>query len=249
MKYKTIIQPDEMLCGVTSLAMICSYYGIDNMSLTTIRGFAQTDREGNTISSLCVAAEKLHMKAKGVKCGREAIINKKVKLPCIVHTLVDGLYNHYMVLFEANKDKVVLGDPAQGQISMLWEEFEKIWTRKVIILEPTENFSENKKYKRNYKFLINLIVKFKKEIIIMAILTGIISGIGMVSTWFYSYLIDSILPDTRLKAMFVAIAGVCGVFLLTIEMNVLKEKFYIKFNKALDRELVINIYNMLNFGL
>ena len=243
MKYKVIRQPDQMLCGVTCLGMICAYYGIDKISLSTIRNFAQTDREGNTINSLCVAAEKLHMKAKGVKCTKNAILNKKVKLPMIVHTLIDGLYNHYMILFEANEKRVVLGDPAQGQIEMIWEEFEKIWTNKAILLEPTENFSENKKYKRDYRFLINLIVKFKKQIIIMAIFTGIISGIGMISTWFYSYLIDSILPNNKLKMMLVAILGVCGVFLLTVELNIMKEKFYIKFNRALDRELIINIYN------
>ena len=243
MKYKVLIQPDEMLCGVTCLGMIISYYGIDNISLTTIRNFAQTDREGNTINSLCIAAEKLHMNAKGIKCVKEAILNKKVKLPLIVHTLVDGLYNHYMVLFEANEKRVVLGDPAQGQIEMTWDDFEQIWTKKAITLEPTESFSENKKYKRNYKFLINLIIKFKKQIIIMAIFTGIISGINMVSTWFYSYLLDSILPDSKLKLLLIAVAGVCGVFLLTIELNVMKEKFNIKFNKALDKELIVNIYN------
>ena len=243
MKYKVILQPDEMLCGVTCLGMICAYHGVDNISLTTIRNFAQTDREGNTINSLCIAAEKLHMNAKGIKCVKKAILDKKVKLPMIVHTLVDGLYNHYMVLFEANNKRVILGDPAEGQIEMTWDDFEKIWTKKAITLEPTENFSENKKYKRNYKFLINLIIKFKKQIIIMAVFTGVISGIGMVSTWFYSYLLDSILPDNKLKLLLVSIAGVCGVFLLTIEINVMKEKFNIKFNKALDKELVVNIYN------
>lgn len=79
MKYKVIKQPDEMLCGVTCLAMICAHYGISNISLTTIRGFAQTDREGNTIRSLCIAAEKLHMNAKGIKCVRNAIIERKSK--------------------------------------------------------------------------------------------------------------------------------------------------------------------------
>lgn len=243
MKYKVIRQPDQMLCGVTCLAMICAYHGVDNISLSTIRNFAQTDKEGNTIKSLCIAAEKLHMNAKGVKCGRQAVLNKKVKLPMIVHTLVDGLYNHYMVLFEVNEKKVILGDPAEGQIEMLWAEFEEIWTQKAIILEPTESFSENKKYKRNYKFLINLILKFKKQIITMAIFTGIISGISMVSTWFYSYLIDTILPGNQLQLMLKLILGLCGIFLLTIELNLMKTKFNIKFNKALDKELIINIYN------
>ncbi len=212
MKYRVLLQPDEMLCGVTCLGMIVEYYGIHNISLTTIRNFAQTDREGNTIASLCVAAEKLHMNSQGIKCTKKAVLDKKVKLPMIVHTLVDGLYNHYMVLFEVNSKRVVLGDPAQGQISMLWEEFEKIWTNKGIVLEPTESFSENKKYKRSYKFLINLIMKYKKQLIVMAIMSAIISGISMISTWFYSYLIDNLLPANRINMMFMAIAGVTRSF-------------------------------------
>ena len=243
MKYKVIIQPDEMLCGVTCLAMICTYYGVKNISLSTIRNFAQTDRDGNTIHSLCIAAEKLHLKAQGVKCTTKALLDRKAKLPIIVHTLVNGLYNHYQVLFEINSKRVILGDPAQGQVEMPLDEFEKIWTQKAIILEPTESFMENKKYKRNYKFLTNLLFKFKKQIIIMAVFTGIISGISMISTWFYSYLIDSILPDNRLGLLFSSIAIVCGIFLLTAQLNVMKEKFYIKFNKSLDKELVVNIYN------
>lgn len=249
-KYKVYLQPDEMLCGVTCLGMMCAFYGIENVSLSIIRNFAQTDREGNTITSLCIAAEKLHMNAKGIKCSTNAILNGKIKLPLIVHTLVDGLYNHYMVLFEMNEKNVVLGDPAQGQISMPIEEFEKIWTQKAITIEPTENFSENKKYKRNYKFVINLIVKYKKELIIMAILSAVVSGIGMISTLFYTYLIDNIVsveslsePMYRVKLLAIAIVVVSMVYLITILINLAKEKFNIKFNKALDKELIVNIYN------
>ena len=147
MKYKVLIQTDEMLCGVTCLGTICTYYGIKNISLTSIRNIAQTDREGNTVSSLIVAAEKLNMKAAGIRCSKEAVLEKKVKLPMIVHTLIDGLYNHYMVLFEANDKGVILGDPAKGEVNMRWEDFSKIWTNVAITLEPTENFAETKKYK------------------------------------------------------------------------------------------------------
>ena len=78
MKYRVLIQPDEMLCGVTCLGMIVEFYGIKNISLTTIRNFAQTDREGNTIASLCIAAEKLHMKAQGIKCARKAVRGRRL---------------------------------------------------------------------------------------------------------------------------------------------------------------------------
>lgn len=171
MKYRVVRQPDEMNCGVACLSTICAFYGIKNMSLSIIRNFAQTDRDGNSIYSLIKAAEKLNMKAKAFSCSREDLLSDQVTYPMIVHTLVNGLYNHYQVLFEANEKKVILGDPANGLVTLTWEEFEKIWTKKIIQLWPTENFQENVKYKRNNKMLIGLIWKFKKQLIIMAIFT------------------------------------------------------------------------------
>ena len=52
MKYKVILQTDEMSCGVTCLAMMCEYYGVKNVSMAIIRKFAQTDQNGNNITSL-----------------------------------------------------------------------------------------------------------------------------------------------------------------------------------------------------
>lgn len=243
MKYKVIRQPDEMECGVACLAMIITAHGIKNISLAAIRNFAQTDREGNSIYSLVVAAEKLHMKASAFSCTKKTLLTDKVKYPMIVHTVVDGQYNHYMVLFEANKRGVILGDPARGLIQLEWKDFEEIWTKRIIMLEPTENFDENNKYKRDYKMIINLILKFKKQLIILAIFTGIITGISAISTQFYAYLLDTIVPNNNLELLLKAILLVCGIFFLTAELNLLKRKFSIKFDKALDKELIINIYD------
>ena len=181
MKYRVVLQPDEMNCGVACLSMICAFHGVKNLSLATIRNFAQTDRDGNSIYSLTKAAEKLNMKSKAYACTKEDLLSDEVTYPMIVHTLVNGLYNHYQVLFEVDSKKVTLGDPASGLVTMTWEEFEKIWTKKVIMFWPTENFHENVKYKRSNKIIMNLIWKFKKELIITAVFTAIISGISAVS--------------------------------------------------------------------
>jgi len=243
MKYKVVRQPDEMACGISCLATICAFYGIKNVSLSVIRNFAQTDRDGNTIFSLRKAAEKLNMDSKAFACNKKALLSDKVNYPMIVHTLIDGMYNHYMVLFEADEKKVVLGDPANGQVEMKWNEFEKIWTQRVILLQPTENFHETKKYKRNYKTIINLLLQFKKQMIIMMIFTGIISGTSAITTQFYSYLIDKIVPGNSLEMLIKAVLVVCGILLLTVELNLMKQRFSIKFNKEMDKELIIKIYN------
>lgn len=243
MKYRVVLQPDEMNCGVACLSMICAYHGVKNLSLSIIRNFAQTDRDGNSIYSLTKAAEKLNMKSKAFACTKEDLLSDEVTYPMIVHTLVNGMYNHYQVLFEANEKKVTLGDPANGLVTMTWDEFDKIWTKKIILFWPTENFHENVKYKRNNKMLIGLIWKFKKELIITAIFTGVISGISAVSTQFYSYLLDKIVPNYDLNLLIKAILVVSGVFLLTVQLNLMKQKFSIGFNKKLDKELIVKIYD------
>ena len=243
MKYKVYMQPDEMACGITCLATICAYYGVKNISISVIRNFAQTDREGNTIFSLKQAAEKLNMESKAFSCNKEALLSDKVKFPIIVHTLVDGMYNHYMVLFEADDEGVILGDPANGQVEMNWEDFDKIWTKRILTFTPTENFQENKKYKRNYKYIVNLIFQFKKQLIVMAIFTGVISGTSAITTQFYSYLIDNIVPENSLEMLVKSILGVCGIFLLTVQLNLMKQKYSIKFNREMDKELIVKIYN------
>ena len=243
MKYRVVLQPDEMNCGVACLSMICAYHGVKNLSLSIIRNFAQTDRDGNSIYSITKAAEKLNMKSKAYACTKEDLLSDEVTYPMIVHTLVNGMYNHYQVLFEVNEKKVTLGDPANGLVTMTWDEFDKMWTKKVIMFWPTENFHENVKYKRNNKMLIGLIWKYKKELIITAIFTGVISGISAISTQFYSYLIDKIVPNYDLSLLIKAILVISGIFLLTVQLNLMKQKFSISFNKKLDKELIVKIYD------
>lgn len=245
MKYKVVLQPDEMNCGVACLSMICAYHGVKNLSLAIIRNFAQTDKDGNSIYSLTKAAEKLNMKSKAYACTKEDLLSDEVTYPMIVHTLINGLYNHYQVLFEVDEKRVILGDPANGLVTMTWDEFEKIWTKKVIMFWPNENFQENVKYKRSNKIIIDLIWKFKKELIITAVFTAIISGISAVSAQFYSWLIDKIVPNYDLGLLVKIVLAVIGIYILTAQLNLMKLKFSIAFNKKLDKELIIKIYDRL----
>ncbi len=244
MKYKIVRQPDEMNCGVACLSMICAYYGVDKMSLAVIREFAQTDREGNSMYSLKLAAEKLHLNADGYdEVEKDDLFSGELKFPLIVHTIVDGLYLHYMVLFEVNDKGVVLGDPANGQVDMSWENFLRIWTGQVMTLEPTENFMENKKYRKNYKFIFSLIAKYKKYLIELFIISGIISAISIVAAKFYSKLVDNVIPTNNLQLLLQLLLMTIGIYVFTVVVNWLKLKVTIKFNKYLDKELIINIYN------
>ena len=243
MKYKVEKQLDEMNCGVACLATICAYYGVNNISLAIIREFAKTDRDGNSIYSLKIAAEKLNMNCKAYSAELDELIDGSVKLPIVVHTNIDGLYNHFMVLFEINHKRVVLGDPANGQITMTIDEFEKIWTNKLLTFEPTEFFKENKKYKRNFSFIFKLVFKYKKFLLLISALSAITSAIAIFTARFYEYLIDDVFPNNNLNLLFNLILTTSFLYVLNVVINWVKLKISIKFNKLLDKELIINIYN------
>ena len=74
--------------------------------------------------------------------------------------------------------------------------------------------------------IITKVITTKKQIIIMAIFTGIISGIGMVSTWFYSYLIDQILPEHVLELPFSILCDLQRFDVLCDEFSEKKKKKY-----------------------
>lgn len=244
MKYKVVNQPNEMSCGVACLSTICAFYGIKDISLAALRNIAQLEKNGTGIYTLLFVAEKLNLHSEEIKCENlEELFRKKVNVPIIAQTLIDGLYSHYVVVFEVSEKKVVIGDPAQGQIEMTPSDFEKIWTKKGIILRPTENFKETRKYRKNYQYIVSLVLKFKKELFIAGVFTGVITGISAISTQFYSFLLDKIVPNNDLWLLLKEMLVIGGILILTVELNLMKEKFWIKFNKKLDRELVVKIYN------
>lgn len=108
---------------------------------------------------------------------------------------------------------------------------------------PTENFMENVKYKRNNKMVISLINKNKKYLIELAIISSIISAIGIFTSRFYSYLVDNVIPDNNLKLLLQLLLVTIGIYVFTIVMNWIKLKITINFNRKLDKELIIDIYN------
>lgn len=126
---------------------------------------------------------------------------------------------------------------------MKWDDFEKIWSNKAMVFTPTENFMENKKYKRDYKMIFSLIFKNKKYLIELAIISSIMSSIGIITSKFYSDLVDKVVEPRNLGLLVKLLLTTIGIYCFSILMSWIKLKVTITFSKKLDKELIINIYN------
>ena len=243
MDYDVVLHQDDKESGIACLSTICLYYGIKNMSMSILRNFVQLDEEGNDILILGRVAEKLHFNVNICDLKFEQLIFKDEIYPVIAQTVKDGMYSHYVVVFKITKERIIVGDPSNGLMEMKWKDFKKIYTGKIIILKPSVNFTETKKYSNKYKFLIDMLLENKKEFLVLGFFTTAISGVSAISTQFYSYLLDTIVPQNSISLLIKAILGICGILLLTVELNLIKQKLLIKFNKKLDKDLVIKIYD------
>ncbi|MBI4616133.1 MAG: cyclic nucleotide-binding domain-containing protein [Planctomycetes bacterium] len=141
--YPVVLQRDEMDCGAAALATALAARGI-RRPLSWVRECVGGSREGSTLESLVRAAEAMGFETRVT--NRTIPELAQVPLPSIAYW--DG--NHYMVLFEARDDRVLLGDPAAGLIRLPPEEFLRGWTGILIELEPTPALSRREIFRENW---------------------------------------------------------------------------------------------------
>ena len=134
-RYPFYAQQSASDCGAACLVMVGRYWG-KQFSLNRLRELARVNRSGSLLKGLVNAAETLGFVTRPVKASLDQLA--KQKLPAIAHW--EG--NHYIVVYEIRRDRVIVGDPAFGQRKLTPQEFKAGWTDYALLLEPTVLLNE-----------------------------------------------------------------------------------------------------------
>ncbi len=129
-RYPFYAQQSVSDCGAACLVMVGRYWQ-KKFNLHRLRELAAVNRSGSSLKGLVTAAETIGFNTKPVKASLSQLA--KQKLPAIVHW--EG--NHYIVVYEIKRDRVIVGDPAIGQKTLSKREFLEGWTGYALLLEPT----------------------------------------------------------------------------------------------------------------
>lgn len=129
--YQWVSQELESDCGLASLAMISSYYG-NKVSIKEIRETISLIKKGLNLLELKHLAKFFKLEAQAVRIDSKHLAN--VIFPAIAH-YSNG---HYVVVFEFNLGKLVIGDPATGIITIAELEFKKFWSERLLLLTPVK---------------------------------------------------------------------------------------------------------------
>ena len=186
---KVVLQDGIKDCGICSLLSIIRFYG-GEVSKEYLREITNTTKDGVSLYNLIEGAKVLGFDAIGVTGKLENI--KVNNLPCIVHTIVNKSYKHYIVLYQINniKQEVIIMDPAKGKKTISFSEFNMLSSNNYIFLKPTKQlpFLKNKNIIK--KILNESFQSNKKSIYIISLLTILYFFFNIICSLNFKFLIE-----------------------------------------------------------
>jgi ATP-binding cassette subfamily B protein len=244
MKKGTLIkQHDYKDCGAACLASISAHYG-RLVPIARVRQIAHTDTRGTNVLGMIQGLNNLGFNAKGVKGDLEAIT--QIPLPTIAHIIVNGTMHHYVVIYKVYKGKISVMDPGPGKmVTYTLEEFSKIWTGVLILLEPNEYFEQRNDKTSIYSRFWNLIQPHK-SILIQALLGALIYTILGLSTSIYiEKITDYVLIDGNTRLLNILSVGMIIILIFQIYIGSMKSVLMLQTGQKIDKHLILGYYKHL----
>lgn len=251
MKYYCIKQHDITDCGAACLATICKQNGY-KIGITKIREIAGTDKSGTNAYGVIKAAEQLGFSAKGVKGNKDAFFSE-FPLPCIAHVVVDGSLLHYVVIHKITKKQVIIADPGRGIVKLTPEEFfgevheeEKSpkyqWTGILILLVKKETFVKGDETKGLFGRFFYLLKPQKKLLMHIFFASLVYTILGILGTFYFQELIDTVLPDALSKTLMTLSIGVILLNVFKVILNAFRSHLLLYLSQKLDIALLLGYY-------
>ncbi len=212
-KYPFYHQYDAMDCGPTCLMMIAKYYGKE-LSLQYLRNIADFNRSGVNLLGISEAAKAIGLTAIGTKITYDKLLaGGQDVLPCVLH----WNQNHFVVLYEINKKRALIADPAKGIIRILKAEVFESWivdkskeTGVALLLQPTEHFfnlSASKNDKTSLVELVKYLARYRSLLIKLIIGVSLAAFLQATFPILTQTIVDAGIPNKDFSLIYLVLAS------------------------------------------
>lgn len=184
-----LLQTENSECGLVCLAMISAYYG-HHISLLELRQKFSISIKGTTLNDLIHLSTKINLSARPLRVDLDEIT--QLRIPCIIHINMD----HFVVLKEVTRKKIIVVDPAYGIRNYTHEEFSDIFTGIALELWPSSKFEEKKEIK-SFRILglLGELKNFIPPYIYLLILAIVLEVFNLLSPLYMQFLLDNVIPE------------------------------------------------------
>lgn len=245
MKIKNfVLQHDQSDCGPSCLLSLIQYYK-GSGSLEKLRELSGTTQQGTTLLGLYQAANQLGFTASGKEADIQALIDHSA--PLILHVVIEGKLEHYVVCYGYENSKFIIGDPAKGIVKYTEEALEDIWKSKsCLTLKPNSSFVEAATIAEDKKQWFLKLIKEDYRLIVFGVLLGLgIAILGMAMAIFSQKLIDDILPSGDFNKLIVGVFLVAFLLLIRVILTAYRDFFLITQTKDFNNRIIDSFYTSL----
>lgn len=213
-KFKIIHQKDAMQCGVASLAMICSYYGID-YSVEFLQKFCCATNQGVSMKGISDASQELGLDCVAARINVSSL--QSLQFPCILH----WNQNHFVVLYKIDKNgkRFWIADPGKGKYRLKKEEFLSHWVYEkrdygtkgiAMFFEKTDSFGKiipNVNKNHSISFLKQYLHKYKKLFIQIGL--GLLLGciLQLIMPFLTQWIVDIGIKNSDINFIWLILLG------------------------------------------
>ena len=243
MSNKTIQQHDISDCGVACLVSVAAHYRLF-VSLSKVRQFTGTDKQGTNVLGLLEGAKKLGFDAKGVQCDISSLPN--VPIPAIAHLYLKNGLQHFVVIYKISEKLIKIMDPGSGNyLKMSPEKFKDQWTGVLVILVPNESFvPKNEKISMLLKFW--QLLKPHKYVLIQSLFGSLFyTLLGFSTSIYIQKITDHVLVDENYSLLNIMSVVMLMLLFIQILLNVFKDIFLIRSGQEIDSRLILGYYKHL----
>lgn len=186
-------QHDQRDCGAACLSMIAAHYGL-KYPIFKYRELTKTDQNGTNLYGLVDAAQKIGLNADALSGSPEdlqkGVDQGGIRFPFIAHIINEDGMQHFVVVFNINRGKLIVGDPAKGKVKYSFDAFCSVWTGYIVTFEKTEEFQKGNYIKGSFRKFFSLLKGQYAIIASIIILSLIISVIGIAGAFVFEVIID-----------------------------------------------------------
>lgn len=234
-----VLQEGTKDCGASCLLSIIRYYG-GNVSLNRIIELSKTDKEGTNFYNLSKASEEIGLISKCYKVDDLSKI-KQLTEPFIAQ-INNKNYNHFVVVYKINDNKILLMDPSIGKKSLDYFDFINIFTGYIMLFEKKRPLIINNDKNELNKILINSLIANKSIIIFILILSIIITFLSCLLSLYSKIVFDRVI-DTTINNLLVITIFFSILNIIKIITNYIRNYLLIYLNQKLDISIILSTFS------
>ena len=220
-KIEHLQQIDEMDCGAASLGMICRHFG-KKVSLARIRQLCHTATDGTSLKALVRAATELGLAARALKVSLRNLPD--MPLPAIVHW--EG--NHWIVLYDVDKEFVRVADPAMGLRKLPRREFEANWTGYAALFDYTTAFEKAPESKAAVAWILPFLTRFKVILLQVLGLAIAVSFLQLLFPIFTQMVVDKVIVENDIGLLRTILLGMLAAIVF-VQLSTLAQEYLLAF--------------------